>query len=454
MNILNILTNHFNSNKSLEIKDSSISKSRIDAWEHFIKIGFPNNNNENYKYTNISKFLDQNFDNSSTIFLPQFSFIENENSYDIIINFRENFDFENRYLQENIFKNYEKFGFILTYDPDKIETPFLKEDYINTDPFKLLNIALNPFPIFIKILDNTKIIKPINIIFKLDFNNTISHPRILVNLGESSSASILTSIETDSEKTNLSTYKIPNETIFLNSNIEVVLEKNSNLNFGIINQHKNDSNLHSLNNTYFTLKKDSNLNIDTISLGGRLTRNNLSIDHEGEQSHSNLNGIYYISENQHIDNNTSVNHLVSNTSSSEIYKGILTGKSIGVFNGKIFVDKDAQKINALQTNKNLLLSPSSKIKTKPQLEIFANDVKCSHGATIGQIDEEQLFYLRSRGISIDECYKLLINAFISEIIDDIEDPFIQEKSMGALTQKILTTETSSYMSSIPEIINT
>jgi Fe-S cluster assembly protein SufD len=154
-------------------------------------------------------------------------------------------------------------------------------------------------------------------------------------------------------------------------------------------------------------------------LSGALIRNDVRVVLDGEDAACTLNGLYLANDTQHVDNFTSIEHAKPRCTSAELYKGILSGAAHGVFNGKIVVQKDAQKTNARQTNKNLLLSPDAAVNTKPQLEIYADDVKCSHGSTIGQIDADAIFYLRSRGLGQDEARSLLSFAFASEIIGKI-----------------------------------
>ena len=150
-----------------------------------------------------------------------------------------------------------------------------------------------------------------------------------------------------------------------------------------------------------------------------MIKNNINIKLDAENCKTNIYGLYVINSNQHVDNQTVVDHIKPNSISREYYKGILNDQSTGIFNGKIYVRNDAQNTNAFQSNKNIILSEKSNIKTKPQLEILANDVKCSHGATIGQIDKNQLFYLRSRGIDRSKAISMIIKAFIKEIIEKI-----------------------------------
>jgi len=168
------------------------------------------------------------------------------------------------------------------------------------------------------------------------------------------------------------------------------------------------------------LSRNCNLTAHAITLGGALLRNDVHMVLNGEGSECLLNGLYVLDGKQHVDNSTEIEHTKPQATSLELYKGILSGSARGVFNGKILVHKDAQKTNARQTNKNLLLSADAMVNTKPQLEIYADDVKCSHGSTIGQLDRDALFYLRSRGISIDDAQSLLSYAFASEVVSRVK----------------------------------
>jgi Fe-S cluster assembly protein SufD len=171
--------------------------------------------------------------------------------------------------------------------------------------------------------------------------------------------------------------------------------------------------------TQCVLAGRSKLTTHTLALGGRLSRNEVHVRFDGEHAEATVNGLYLANGRQHVDNQTILDHAVPNCASHELYKGILDGQAHGVFNGKIFVRKDAQKTDAKQTNKVLLLSDEATIDTKPQLEIFADDVKCTHGATVGQLDAEQVFYLRSRGLDLDSARALLTFAFANDVVGRI-----------------------------------
>jgi Fe-S cluster assembly protein SufD len=173
-------------------------------------------------------------------------------------------------------------------------------------------------------------------------------------------------------------------------------------------------------NTQIVMAAKSNFTTHYLSLGGALVRNEVRVRFDGEYAEATVNGLYLAGGKQHIDNFTVIDHAQPNCASHEVYKGILDGRAHGVFNGKILVRKDAQKTDAKQTNKVLLLSDDATINTKPQLEIFADDVKCTHGATIGQLDATQLFYLQSRGIPLETARRLLTFAFANDIVNRVK----------------------------------
>ncbi|MEY3425976.1 MAG: Fe-S cluster assembly protein SufD, partial [Bacteroidota bacterium] len=170
-------------------------------------------------------------------------------------------------------------------------------------------------------------------------------------------------------------------------------------------------------------------------LDGTLVRNNLNIGVKGVNCTTHLNGIYLLKENQHVDNHTIVDHCAPNCESHELYKGVMDDSSTAVFNGKVFVRKDSQKINAFQSNANVLLSDSATINSKPELEIYADDVKCSHGSTTGQLDDEAIFYLRARGISEKSARHLMVSAFIGDVLGKIENEKVLEFTHSILKDR-------------------
>ncbi len=204
---------------------------------------------------------------------------------------------------------------------------------------------------------------------------------------------------------------------FSNVVTEVEVAENAHLDIDKL-QLENETALQ-IASEYVTQARDSHFDINTITLNGLLVRNELNIAVDGQNCETHLNGMYLTKDNQHVDNHTIVDHLQPNCESFELYKGVMNDKSTGVFNGKVFVRKDAQKINAYQSNGNVLLSDNATINSKPELEIYADDVKCSHGSTTGQLDEEAIYYLRTRGISAKAAREMLISAFVGDVLEKI-----------------------------------
>jgi len=213
---------------------------------------------------------------------------------------------------------------------------------------------------------------------------------------------------------------------------EIYVSEKANLTY--VKEQDLAANTSHIDHTFITQLSDSQVDLFTFSLNAEYLRNNLHFYSDGENVVSNLNGLYVPGENQLMDSHTVVDHRKPNSESNELYKGVLMGNATGVFNGKIFVRPDAQKTNAFQSCKNVLASTRATMNTKPQLEIWADDVKCSHGTTTGQLNEEALFYLRSRGISLANARTLLLLAFVQEVIDRVT----HEETKLRLTDKIIS----------------
>ncbi|MCE3295352.1 MAG: sufD [Crocinitomicaceae bacterium] len=223
------------------------------------------------------------------------------------------------------------------------------------------------------------------------------------------------------------------ETCFTNSISEIYTGTNAHLKIDKI-QQESVSNFNILSE-FVDQAKDSVFTINTITLDGGLVRNNLTINVEGQNCETNLSGAYILKGKQHVDNHTVVDHKVAHCLSNELYKGVIDDQSTAVFNGKVFVRKDAQKINAFQSNGNVLLSDSATANSKPELEIYADDVKCSHGSTTGQLDEEAVFYLRARGLSEKSARALMVSAFIGDVIEKIENDAVREYVDALIEEK-------------------
>ena len=213
------------------------------------------------------------------------------------------------------------------------------------------------------------------------------------------------------------------EASFSNVVTEIFAGANSHLSIDKIQSE--DASAYCISTEQVKQEKDATFTINTITLDGGLVRNNLNIAVDGQNAETNLSGAYILGGKQHVDNHTVVDHKVANCVSNELYKGVMDGQSTAVFNGKVFVRKDAQKINAFQSNGNVLLSDNATINSKPELEIYADDVKCSHGSTTGQLDEEAVFYLRARGLSEKSARALMVSAFIGDVLAKVENEHVR-----------------------------
>jgi Fe-S cluster assembly protein SufD len=273
--------------------------------------------------------------------------------------------------------------------------------------FVALNTAFLEDGAFVAIGANAVIADPIHIIVvNGGAGKTMAHPRTLIVAGANSQARIAQSF-----------VGAAGECHFANVVTEVALAENANVDL-YTDQREVDSAYH-VSATQIHLQRSSTLKSRAITLGGRLVRNDIVAVLGGEGAHVALDGVYLVDGNRLVDNHTTIDHATPHCTSHELYKGILDGKARAVFNGRIIVREDAQKTDAKQTNRALLLSDEAVINSNPQLEIFADDVKCTHGAAIGQLDEEAMFYLRARGLAERDARYMLIHAYAGEVLAGI-----------------------------------
>jgi Fe-S cluster assembly protein SufD len=291
---------------------------------------------------------------------------------------------------------------------DQVETWLGTVADIETQAFTALNTSRMTDGALIVIPRGVKIAQPIHLVFLADLEkHQAVHPRNLVVAGESSEVTIV------------ETYAAVRDTeYFRNPVTEVVVGANARVEHLKI-QRESEEAFH-VGTIEVKQARDSRFQSFSFALGGALARTNIYAIMAGEGSDCTMNGLYLLHRNQHIDHQTRIEHAFPNCSSREVYKGILDGTSHAVFNGKVYVRPEAQKTDGKQTNKNLLLSDGAKVDTKPQLEIFADDVKCTHGATVGRLDEIGLFYLESRGISAPRARRLLTYGFAAEVLGEID----------------------------------
>ena len=393
-------------NLKIYAESKNLSKKQIKYFDSFIKKGFPTTKNEEWKYTSLKKIIDLNY----------------------CLNLKNN------ELNSSLIKDYS-LGLknqIIFSDEKLISFPniaglkingFSAFDCSSDEAFTLLNSALSNSGFNITVEKNTTINDPIEILF---FNNTTDgfcQYKNKIFIGESSKVKFIEKIQDLSNSSNL-----------VNNYTEIFCEKNSSVEYNKIQNNTKKSKLIDCLNVF--QKQDSTSEINTLIFGGGFIRNNLNFEQNGTNCESNMNGISLLNQEQFADNHTFVDHKKPHCRSNEMYKGIYLDNSKGVFNGKIMVRKDSQKIDAFQSNNNLLLSNNATIDSKPQLEIYADDVKCSHGCTIGQLDDEALFYMRSRGIKEKEATAVLTYAFASEVIESISIPELKILAQNLLVKKL------------------
>ena len=303
------------------------------------------------------------------------------------------------------------------------------ENYFNKaatkDSLSSLNTAFSSEGAYIHIPKNKIVRKPIQILHFSTGNEsaTMLQPRNLVVVEENSHVQILERHQS-----------LTSNPVLTNSVTEIFANKRAIVDYYKIQNDNENASL--IDNTFIKQKRESLASVHTFTFGGKLTRNNLSFFQEGERIDSTLKGITIIGNKQHVDHNTLVHHIEPNCESHQDYKGIFADSSTGVFNGKVLVDKEAQKTNAFEANNNILLSDKASINTKPQLEIFADDVKCSHGCTIGQLDESAMFYMRSRGIPEKEAKALLMYAFSNNVIKSVKIPELKQRITNIIANKL------------------
>jgi Fe-S cluster assembly protein SufD len=288
-----------------------------------------------------------------------------------------------------------------------------------------LNTAFSLEGAYINIPKSKVVEKPIEIIYFSTGTEAalMVQPRNLIVVGENAHVQIVERHQS-----------LNSNPVLTNSVTEIFAQKRAIVDYYKVQNDVQTANL--IDNTYIAQKQESRVAVHTFSFGGNITRNNLNFYHQGERIDSTLKGITIIGDKQHVDHYTLVQHATPNCESHQNYKTILNDSSTGVFNGKIFVEKEAQKTDAFQQNNNILIGDKATINAKPQLEIFADDVKCSHGCTIGQLDESAMFYMQQRGIPKKEAKALLMYAFTSEVTNSVKIPELKAKIARIIADKL------------------
>lgn len=390
------------------IGDATLTK----ALMYLENSGIPTNKHEDYKYCNIDAILKKEFRNIEQKFVKP----EDINPYRlddtitlVVVNGTYSQDLSDKIILKglhiNTLSNLDAGGKKLIASAADVES----------DAFIALNTAFSADGFHLRVEKGTALPMPIHILYiSSSESEALVNTRNLIELEESAEAVII------EEQIVAGAGKV-----FNNYLSEKFVAQNAKLNC-VLFQNEGGRGF-SVNTNQVSVERSGHYDNTTITLSGQLVRNNHNVVLAGENSEAHLNGLFSSKGTQLVDNHTLMDHRVPHCESNELYKGVINEKSTGVFNGKIFVRKDAQKTNAYQSSKNILLSDDATINTKPQLEIYANDVKCSHGTSTGKIDESALFYLNARGIGKESARKLLLNSFALEVIHKIETDSLREK---------------------------
>jgi len=397
----------------------------IQRWD---EMGFPTIKDEEWKYTNLLPILKNDYqlsESKSEITAKSLEeYILTDTDTHLMV-------FVNGQFSEELSSIDDKYATVCSLaEAEQKESEILKKYWgtcISETPDTLvsLNSALSKEGAFIYVPKNKVAEKPIQIVYVTNgvSSDLFLQTRNLIVVEENAQVQI-----TERHQ------NFDGKEVFTNTLTEIHAADNSVVDFYKVQNDKRSCSL--IDNTWVKQGKNCNCTVDTFSFGGKFIRNNLSFLLEGEHSESNMRGITLIGQDQLVDHHTMVDHAVPHCQSNEMYKGIFDDNAKGIFNGKVMVRPHAQKTNAFQSNNNLLLTDSASIDTKPQLEIYADDVACSHGCTIGQLDDEALFYLRSRGIPFKEAQAMLMYAFANDVLSNVKIPELKEKLNRIIAEKL------------------
>jgi Fe-S cluster assembly protein SufD len=404
---------------------------RRAAIERFAELGFPTTRNERWKYTNVAPIASVEFrpaakgqagptDGSQAcpcffeLECPRLAFV---NGY-----YNPGLSFLAGLPKEMTVTRLSK---ALAAGTPALEEHLARYAAYQDQPFTALNTAFIEDGAYIEIPKGRVLEKPIYLLFLsvTDGRPTASYPRNLILVGRESQAIFI--------EGHFSCGEGP---CFSSAVTEIVAGESAVVEYAKL--HQESAAASHVGTVQVEQRRSSSVSTHSFVFGGGLIREDLSIVLGGEGADAQLNGLYLTTGKQHVDNHTTLDHAKPHCSSRELYKGVLDGQSSGVFNGRVIVRKDAQKTDSKQSNKNLLLSEEAVINTKPELEIFADDVKCTHGATIGQVDQEAVFYLRSRGIGHNEARKILTFAFANEVIGRVKYAPLGDRLRDALFQSL------------------
>ncbi len=389
------------------LKVSEINKQeRVKALASLEKLSFPTRKTEDWKYTKVSKIIKKNYKQSlaSCAINPADYIAKNLEAINVFI-------IDGVYCLEHSDTNSLDGVFIENVGENNVNYNTLANN--ENEIFTAINTAYAVNGLSITVQKNVTVERPIHIININTQDNVIANARVLIVLEQSSKLEVVQSYFSKNTKDT-----------FTNSVNEIIVKENANFSLTKLENEGEGSALIAMDQV--RQFSDSTLQINTITKRQDFVRNDVNVLVDGQNCSTYLNGVFRPINKEHVDNHTRVDHLKPNCMSSEIYKGVLNGKSTGVFNGKVIVHVDAQKIEAYQKNNNVLISDQATMNAKPELEIFADDVKCSHGTTTGQFDKEAVFYLQARGISKATAKEMLVEAFTDEVYNEIKNSNVVE----------------------------
>ena len=401
--------------------DGGFVNIRNKAFADFSKMGIPTVKHEEWKYTRVSSLFNKEYEfpvNKAALLTPKevdaVRLPGHEHANELVfVNGKISLPLSKIISAELIVMPLEEAA--ANEYKDIVAMHFGHSANYLKDGINALNTAFVQGGVFIHVKKGQALKHPVYIYNITDARTTniLSQPRSLVHVSENARVQLVETYTTVGVEEN-----------FTNQVMEIIVEKDAVMEYYKIQNEFNHSS--NVSTTHIRQVGKSYTHTVTISLDGGIVRNNLNVVLDAEHCESHLYGLYFQKGQSHIDNHTLVDNVKPNCFSNELYKGIIDDNATAVFNGKIYVQRDAQKTNAYQSNKNVLLSDTASVNTKPQLEIFADDVKCSHGCTVGQLNEEGLFYLQSRGITEKNARSLLLHAFAVDILEHIKPVAIRE----------------------------
>ena len=408
---------------------TKVHEIRSEAIKTFEDKGFPSKKDEAWKYTSLNKILKHDY----SVFPKEVNALEYNDVKKYLLHEIDTYKIifiDGKYSSHMSQTTHDGIDICLMSSAlTKPKYQLVINNYFNKiaekDSLTSLNTAFSNEGAYIHIPKNKIVDKPIQIInFSTGKESSLMiQPRNLIVVGENSVVRIMERHQS-----------LTDNPVLTNSVTEIFASKRAIVDYYKVQNDNENASL--IDHTYINQKQESHASVHTFSFGGKLTRNNLNFYQNGERIDSTLKGVTIIGDKQHVDHNTLVHHIEPNCESHQDYKGVFGDSAIGVFNGKVVVDKEAQKTNAYQANNNILLSDKASINSKPQLEIFADDVKCSHGCTIGQLDDNALFYMRTRGIPEKEAKALLMYAFTNNVLDSVKIPELKQRINKLIAEKL------------------